>query len=130
MKEGHMTAALLIVGDDPALLETRADLLKAWQVSTTSSKQAVEATRSGVFDLIILCQTLSDKTAGILIEQARERNPALKALAIHISGQKREIEAEPYEIQLQDPGRLLSAVARLLQPSSSHAADQELLSRT
>ena len=31
-----MTAAILIVGDDPALLGTSADLLKAWEVSTAN----------------------------------------------------------------------------------------------
>jgi hypothetical protein len=124
-----MTAAILIVGDDPALLQTRADLLKAWQVSTTTSRHAVEEIRSKLYDLMIFCQTISDETVQTLINQAREMNPTLKTLAIHVSGQERGVDAELYEIQLQNPGRLLSAVARLLQPSNSHSADEEVVTR-
>ena len=125
-----MTAAILIVGDDPALLDTRADLLKAWQVSTTTSRYAVEEIGSKSYDLMIFCQTVSDETTQTLINQAREMNPTLKALAIHVSGQERDVDAELYEIQLQNPGRLLSAVARLVQPSRSHSADEEVVKRT
>jgi CheY-like chemotaxis protein len=125
-----MTAAILIVGDDPALLETRADLLKAWQVSTTTSRHAVEEIRSKFYDLMIFCQTISDETAQTLINQARELNPAVRTLAIHVSGQERDFDAELYEIELQNPGRLPSVVARLLQPSNFRPADAELVKRT
>jgi DNA-binding response OmpR family regulator len=125
-----MTAAILIVGDDPALLETRADLLKTWQVSTTTSKDVVEEVRSKLYDVIIFCQTISDERAQTLIKQARELNPSVKALAIHVSGQERDVDADLYEIQLQDPGRLLSVVARLMQPSQFHPVDEEVVKRT
>jgi DNA-binding NtrC family response regulator len=125
-----MTAAILIVGDDPALLETRADLLKAWQVSTTTSRHAVEEVRSKFCDLMIFCQTISDETAQTLINQARELNPAVRTLAIHVSGQERDVDAELYEIELQNPGRLPSVVARLLQPSNFRPADEELVKQT
>jgi DNA-binding response OmpR family regulator len=125
-----MKAAILIVGDDPALLETRADLLKAWQVSTTTCKHAAEEIRSKLYDLIIFCQTISDETVQTLINQARELNPTVKTLATHVSGQERDVDAELYEIQLQDPGRLLSVVARLLQPSSLSPAADEVVERT
>src|ERR1700722_12033856 len=113
-----MAAAILIVGDDSALMGTRADLLKPWQVSTTTSRHAVEEIRAKFYDLIIFCQTISDENAQRLIDQGRELNPKLKTLAIHIPGQERDVDAELYEIELQNPGRLLSAVARLLEPSN------------
>jgi hypothetical protein len=47
--------AILIVGDDPILLETRAHPLQDWQVSTTTSKGSVEAIRAKFYDLIIFC---------------------------------------------------------------------------
>jgi DNA-binding response OmpR family regulator len=124
-----MTAAILIVGDDPALLGTRADLLKAWQVSTTSSRQAAEEIRSRAYDLIILCQTIPDETAQTLIHLAREMNPAVKAVAIHVSGQERNVDAELYEIQLQNPGYFLDVVGRLMQPSKFHFAHEEVVKR-
>jgi DNA-binding response OmpR family regulator len=124
-----MTAAILIVGDDPALLGTRADLLKAWQVSTTSSRQAAEEIRSRAYDLIILCQTIPDETAQTLIHLAREMNPAVKAVAIHVSGQERNVDAELYEIQLQNPGYFPDVVGRLMQPSKFHFAHEEVVKR-
>jgi DNA-binding response OmpR family regulator len=124
-----MTAAILIVGDDPALLETRADLLKAWQVSTSTSQYAVEEIRSRAYDLIIFCQTIPDEAARALIHQARDQNPTVKTLATHIPGQERNLDAEHYEIQLQNPARLQSIVARLLQSSSYHPADEEVVNR-
>ncbi len=125
-----MTAAILIVGDDSALLGTRADLLKAWQVSTTTSRHAVEEIRSRFYDLMIFCQTISDETAQTLINQARELNPKLKTLAIHIPGQERDVDAELYEIELQNPERLLSSIARLLQPSNVRPTNEELVKQT
>jgi CheY-like chemotaxis protein len=125
-----MKAAILIVGDDAALLETRADLLKTWQVSITPSRDAVEEIRSKVYDLMIFCQTVPDEITRTLIHQAREMNPTVKTLAIHVTGQERDLDAELYEIQLQDPGRLLSAVALLLQTSNLPSADEELIEKT
>src|SRR5271156_5019557 len=112
-------AALLVVGDDPILLETRSYLLRDWQVSVSTSKMAIDAIRSKSYDLIILCQTIPDETAHALIGHAREMNPRVKSLAIHLPGQTRDVEAELYETQFQNPGRLMSVVAHLLQSSSS-----------
>jgi CheY-like chemotaxis protein len=124
-----MTAAILIVGDDPALLGTRADLLKAWEVSTANSRQVVGEVRSKAYDLIILCQTIPDETAQMLIHLAREMNPTVKALVIHVSGQERNVDAELYEIQLQNPGYFLDVVARLMQPLKFHLADEGVVER-
>ena len=40
-----MKASILIVGDDPVLLHTRAELLRDWQIVTASSRDAEEAMR-------------------------------------------------------------------------------------
>jgi DNA-binding NtrC family response regulator len=119
-RKADVTGTILIVGDDPILLETRAHLLKAWRVSTTNSKHAVEEIQSKFYDLIIFCQTISDETAQTLIEQAHELNPTVKTLVVHRSGLPRNVTADPYEIQLQNPGRFISVVAGLLQSSDSH----------
>jgi DNA-binding response OmpR family regulator len=118
-------AGILIVGDDEMLLETRARLLRDWQVSVTTSRLAAESIESIAYDLIIFCQTVPDQAAQMLINQARELNPTVKTLALHVSGQEREIGADLYEIQLQNPGRLLTVVDRLLQPSSFKSSDEE-----
>jgi len=122
-------ADLLIVGDDPILLETRSCLLRDWQVSVSPSKQAIEAIRSKFHHLIIFCQTIPDETANALIAHAREMNPNVKTLAIHLPGQARDVDAELYETQLQNPGRLPSIVAQLLQSSSSSSSHEEVVKR-
>lgn len=114
-----VTAAILIVGDEPMLLETRAELLKGWQVSTATSQVAGESIRSRVPDLLIFCQTVPDETAGELIELARELNPRVCALGICPLGETRNLNAEQYEIRLRDPGYLRTVVASLLQSSAS-----------
>jgi CheY-like chemotaxis protein len=125
-----MKAAILIVGDDLALLETRAALLKAWHVSTTTAEHAVEAIRSTAHDLIIFCQTIPDATAQTLNDQAREMNPNVATLALKHPGQERALDAELFEVQITKPERLLSVVDRLLQSSSFKSSDEEPVKQT
>jgi DNA-binding NtrC family response regulator len=114
-----MAAAILIVGDDSVLLQTRAALLREWQVSTATSKQAIEAVHSAPYDLLIICQTVSDAAAGQLIDKAREMNPNVLALAISQIGQERNLTAELFEVQLSDPDRLRRVVTHLMQRAYS-----------
>ncbi len=112
-----MTAAILIVGDDPVLLETRFASLKAWQVSTTTSQHAVEEFRSKFYDLIIFCQTIPEETSRTLIDQAHKLDPTVKTLAIRVSGPERHADADLGGVLLQQPNRLRGLVALLLQMS-------------
>jgi hypothetical protein len=125
-----MKAAILIVGDDLALLETRAALLKAWHVSTATAEHAIEAVRSTAHDLIIFCQTIPDATAQTLIEQAYEINPGIATLALKHPGQERILNAELFEVQITNPGRFLSVVDRLLQSSSFKSSDEKPVKQT
>ena|ERR1700734_2958996 len=120
-----MKAAILIVGDDLALLETRAALLKAWHVSTTTAEHAIEAIQSTAHDLIIFCQTIPDATAHTLIDQAREMNPNVATLALKHPGQERTLDAKLFEVQITKPGHFLDVVDRLLQSSSFKSSDEK-----
>ena len=86
-----MVAAILIVGDDPVLLQTRAGLLREWQVSTSTSQQAFQAIHTAAYALLIICQTVSDTTAGQLIDKDREMNSYVLAFAISQVGQQRNL---------------------------------------
>jgi len=110
-----MVAAILIVGDDAALLQTRADLLREWQVSTSTSRQAFQAIHAAAYDLVIICQTVSDTAAGQVIDRARKMNAYVLALVISQIGQERNLTAELFEVQLRDPDRLRRVVTHLLQ---------------
>ena len=70
-----MKALILIVGDDPVLLRTRAELLRDWQITTVNSRDAGEALRSRPYDLVILSQTVQETQARSLIAQALELDP-------------------------------------------------------
>jgi CheY-like chemotaxis protein len=108
-------ASILVVGDDPILLEARVDLLRGWHVSRATSRDATQSIRSIEPDLVIFCQTISDDTAERLADRAREINPSVIALVIFHGGQRRNVKTEFYEVQSDDPGRLRSFVAGLLQ---------------
>ena len=108
-----MKALILIIGDDPVLLRTRAELLRDWQITTVSSREAGEALRSRPYDLVILSQTVQETQARSLIAQALELDPNRRILAIR-SGDDRQLGSPTYQVDLNNPGGLRSAVARIL----------------
>jgi DNA-binding response OmpR family regulator len=108
-----MKALILIIGDDPVLMRTRAELLRDWQIITVNSREAGEALRSRPYDLVILSQTVQEKQARSLISQARKLDPNPRILAIR-SGDDRQLGSPTYQVDLNNPGGLRSAVARIL----------------
>jgi DNA-binding NtrC family response regulator len=108
-----MKALILIIGDDPILLRTRAELLRDWQITTVSSRDAEEALRSRPYDLVILSQTVQETQARTLIAQALELDPNPRILAIR-SGDDRQLGSPTYQVDLNNPGGLRSAVAKIL----------------
>lgn len=108
-----MKASILIVGDDPVLLHTRAELLRDFQIVTASSWEASDAIRERTYDLLIFSQTVQEKVARALIEQARQLHPKSRILAIR-SGEERHVGSATYQVELNNPGGLRSAVAKIL----------------
>lgn len=108
-----MKASILIVGDDPVLLHTRAELLRDWQIVTANSWEAENAMLARTFDLLIFSQTVQEKVAKGLIDQARQLHPEPRILAIR-SGEERHLGSPTYQVELNNPGGLRSAVARIL----------------
>jgi CheY-like chemotaxis protein len=108
-----MKALILIVGDDPVLLRTRAELLRDWEITTVNSRDAGEALRSRSYDLVILSQTVQETKARSLIAQALQLDPNPRILAIR-SGDDRQLGSPTYQVDLNNPGGLRSAVARIL----------------
>jgi hypothetical protein len=106
-------ASILIVGDDPVLLHTRAELLRDWQIVTTNSWEAENAILARTYDLLIFSQTVQEKVVRGLIDQARQLHPESRILAIR-SGEERHLGSPTYQVELNNPGGLRSAVARIL----------------
>jgi DNA-binding NtrC family response regulator len=109
-----MKALILIIGDDPVLMQTRAELLRDWQITTVSSRDAREALRSRNYNLVILSQTVQETQARSLIAQAQELDSNPRILAIR-SGDDRQLGSPTYQVDLNNPGGLRSAVARILE---------------
>jgi DNA-binding response OmpR family regulator len=107
-------AWILIVGDDPVLLHTRAELLRDWHITTASSRDAGEAVRARKYDLLIFSQTVQETSARSLITQARELHPNTRILAIR-SADDRRLGLPTYQVDLCNPGGLRTAVASILE---------------
>lgn len=112
-----MGATILIVSDDLTLSATRAELLGEWQPTISSSMDASAVIGATPLDMLIVCQTVPDDRAKCLIESARAMNPGVRVLAVCQYLEKRDLDAESYEVQLDDPGAFVAVVGELLTAS-------------
>ena len=108
-----MKASILIVGDDPVLLHTRAELLRDWRIASASSREAEQAIRARPYELLILCQTVQEKVGRSLIDQALHLHPECRILTIR-SAEERHLGSQTYQVELNNPGGLRSTVAKIL----------------
>ena len=108
-----MKASILIVGDDPVLLHTRAELLRDWHIVAASSREAKEAIPARTYELLIVCQTVEEKLARSLIDQALHMHPESRILTIR-SAEERHLGSPTYQVELTNPGGLRSTVAKIL----------------
>jgi hypothetical protein len=117
LRGSNVKACILIVGDDPVLQRTRAELLRDWQITAVSSREASEAMRARNYDLLILSQTVQEPLARKLIAQARDlvcHPQELKILTIS-TGANQPLGLPAYQVDLCNPGGLRSAVATMLE---------------
>ena len=80
---------------------------------TTSSWEAENAILARTYDLLIFSQTVQEQVVRGLIDQARQLHPESRILAIR-SGEERQLELPTYQVELNNPGGLRSAVAKIL----------------
>jgi hypothetical protein len=113
-KEANVNASILIVGDDPVLSHTRAELLRDWRIATASSREAKEAIVARSYELLIFCQTVQAKVVRSLIDQALQMHPECRILTIR-SAEARHLGSPTYQVELNNPGGLRSAVAKILE---------------
>jgi DNA-binding NtrC family response regulator len=106
-------ATILIVGDDPILLHTRAELLRDWHIAAASSREAKEAILARPYELLIFCQTVQEKVVRSLIDQALDLHPECRILTIR-SAEERHLGSPSYQVELNNPGGLRSTVAKIL----------------
>jgi CheY-like chemotaxis protein len=67
-----MKERILLVGEDSNLIATRALLLSNWETETINAIQATEHIETHAFELLVICQTVSDMNARALIRAAKK----------------------------------------------------------
>lgn len=72
------------------------------------------------YDLVIFSQTVQETAAKRLIAQLQELHPSPRILTIR-SGSDRQLGSPTYEVDLNNPGGLRSAVARILDHPQHHS---------
>ncbi len=115
-----MRARVLIVGNDQMLSTTRAMLLARFQTFIATPSEARRSIPLLSPEVMILCHTILDEQARRLIEDARSFFAHLKVLALWEYAPRADLDATTYdattfEVQIGDPGALLTVVAGLLQ---------------
>jgi CheY-like chemotaxis protein len=88
---------VLLVGDDPILLKTRARLLEPLETVEARSSEAKVALLDSTFDVMIIGQTVSATTAAELIRTARMLRPAPALMAIRFPGEDVDLGIETHE---------------------------------
>jgi DNA-binding NtrC family response regulator len=110
-----MLEHILLVGEDPLLLRTRAMLLSDWQVSTGQTREAQELLQSRSFDAVILGQLVPAGKVAELIELSKSLRPAPAILLIRYPEDRTSFDVETHTTdQHQSPGWLRERVAALL----------------
>jgi hypothetical protein len=110
-----MKARILIVGEDPALLMTRSLLLKEWETATATSLQANIEVQANDFDLILICQSVTEENIKALIQSMPSSRWHPLILAIRYPGENTDLGVEthvnsPYE----SPGWLPDRVSEIM----------------
>lgn len=111
-----MKPAILLVGEYPLLLETRSELLREWDVTTTQAAGAPEAISKRAYDLMIFCQSVPDSVAEDLTAQATRFHPDIKVLALSCNGEPPRPHLARFAPDIYKPGLLRETVAALLNP--------------
>ena len=75
-----MKQRILLVGEDPHLLATRALLLSEWETETVNSYEAMDKIQTGAFDLVIIGHTVSELGAKMLIWRTKSSARPRKSL--------------------------------------------------
>jgi hypothetical protein len=114
-----MEERILLVGEDPVLMATRAMLLSDWKTTTADPRQALTTLDAESFDAMILCQTVSNADAEQLIAATRRKQPGAAILAIGPTGKTHlGVRTEAVDLE-KSPAWLRATVAEMLAERST-----------
>jgi hypothetical protein len=97
-----MKEKILLVGEDPDLLATRAFLLSAWETQIENSLGAIAAVQAETFAVVIVGQLVSADNARLLIDAAQKQEAAPEILVIRDPEDEVDLAVETYFLDLRD----------------------------
>ncbi|HEX3967785.1 MAG TPA: hypothetical protein VHW70_07460 [Edaphobacter sp.] len=116
-----MQEKLLIYGNDSMLLTTRRIILEkaGYEVVTVAAfSEAMMLLVSRPFDLLILCQSLTQEERRGMLESATAIDPNLKCAVLQFTGSHTKIANEETVEGLRGPTNLIESIRRMLAPRS------------
>jgi DNA-binding response OmpR family regulator len=129
--EDRPVLAILCVGEDADLLNTRAELLRTTSatVMQTRSVAALKFMKQRRFDLIILCHTVPHEAAKkiSLIAHSIQEKSFVLLLTPSLGHEERRCHEIDFDVMTGvDPASLLSTVAKVLSRRISTPENQEI----
>ena len=108
-------SAILLIGEYPPLLATRAQILSEWEVVSASPIAVEEALERRSYELLILCQSVPDATAASVLALATSQYPKIKVLALTYDGEECNlVGATTLRVDIYKPGLVRDEVSLLL----------------
>jgi CheY-like chemotaxis protein len=116
-------STILLAGSDYRLLETRAAVLAKTgaEVISRNSRETLEILGRDAFDLVILCHSLPELDAAVIVAKVHEKSPATKILMVtsnlDMFGTRADSEVDA--TSFPEPGQLIALASQLLKNGSS-----------
>jgi CheY-like chemotaxis protein len=124
---------ILLAGQDYRLLETRAAVLKRTgaNVISCSGGEALDAVKSEMPDLVVLCHSLAVDDAELMADRVRDCCPTTKVLLVlsEVGPDKPYCNAKFDATTLAEPSRLVKHATELLQTLPHHHPQELVISR-
>jgi len=113
---------ILLAGSDCRLLETRAAVLAKTgaEVIFRNAKETLRVLDRDAFDLVILCHSLPETDAAVIVAKTHEKSPGTKILMVtsnlDMYGMRRDGDVDA--TSLPEPGPLIALASQLLKANS------------
>jgi DNA-binding response OmpR family regulator len=115
----HLANRILVVGDEPTILASRAVQLAQWNPETTTSERAVSLLEKGDFELVVIGQSVPDQRATELITTLHRVQPSPKLLLIRLPESQTEFGVVTHIVRpALHPAWLLERVREMLVTSA------------
>ena len=118
---------ILLAGSDPRLLETRAAVLlkTGAAVIYRDTMGTLGILDREAFDLVVLCHSLAEPEAAVIVDKVHQKIPAAKILMVTsaLDGYGMYADSHVDATSVPEPGRLVARAKELLQVTSHPRVD-------